>query len=357
MGPVLSFITFELLFLQHDSNTQKRLEDISQSFAPIMTGINIEPRISSAVPGPEAPHDAYNLESKFAPPTRNSLRKASIPISKLDGFISHLNRLIHTRDGHDSVVLFLACATQLAVSVLETPTPEAVQKVSIKLGQSIPRTFSSIISSVLSTPTLASLLSTKPAYKLLLVERLRALLGVLNDWHTMSRLWGLITMWMLTKKFITSSTDLELDKKEETMSPHIQKAKRTIAVTQIVSLTGFFVFDNAILLSMRGVLKWSKKPQSKFQGWCARCWCMYLCAELGRLYHARIPELHNGEKEDVRSRSEWKKKVFQVSAWLPLSIHYVAHNALLPEPIAALLATYAEFITVKGLWEATAEAI
>ncbi|KAH7257864.1 hypothetical protein BKA59DRAFT_471233 [Fusarium tricinctum] len=103
---------------------------------------------------------------------------------------------------------------------------------------------------------------------------------------------------------------------------------------------------------MRGVLKWSKKSQSKFLGWCARCWCIYVIAELGRLLHERAHHVPDSEGEDVTSRLEWKKKIVQVSVWLPLSIHYVSSSALLPEPVAAFLATYAEFITLKGQWDA-----
>jgi hypothetical protein len=161
-------------------------------------------------------------------------------------------------------------------------------------------------------------------------------------------------MWMLTKEFIASSVNFGLNKRE-TKSPQAQKVDKTIVATQLMSLTGFFILENTTWLSMRGVLKWSKKSQSKFLSWCARCWCIYVFAELGRLLHARSRELPVGKEKDVKSRSEWKNKIVQVSVWLPLSVHYVSSGALLPEPVAAFLATYAEFITLKGLWEASAE--
>jgi hypothetical protein len=164
-------------------------------------------------------------------------------------------------------------------------------------------------------------------------------------------------MWMLAKEFITNSVDHGLNKKDETKNLEVQKVKKTITATQLLSLTGYFILENTTWLSMRGVLKWSKKSQSKFLGWCARCWCIYVIAELGRLLHERARQLPNGEGEDVKSRLEWKKKIVQVSVWLPLSIHYVSSSGLLPEPVAAFLATYAEFITLKGQWDATAKKI
>ncbi|SPJ90437.1 uncharacterized protein FTOL_13318 [Fusarium torulosum] len=164
-------------------------------------------------------------------------------------------------------------------------------------------------------------------------------------------------MWMLTKKFITNSVDYGPNEKNETKDLQAQKVKKTITAAQLMSLTGYFILENTAWLSMRGVLKWSKKSQSKFLGWCARCWCIYVIAELGRLLHERARDLPDGEQEDMKSRLEWKKKIVQVSMWLPLSIHYVSSSAVLPEPVAAFLATYAEFITLKGQWDATAEKI
>ncbi|KAM0550328.1 hypothetical protein ACHAPJ_008999 [Fusarium lateritium] len=195
-----------------------------------------------------------------------------------------------------------------------------------------------------------------PACELRFVERLRALSSMLNDWHTTSRLWGLVTMWMLTKGFIMSSNNPTHDKAEQTKSRQTQRVEKAITITQIMSLTWFFVFDNTNWLAMRGIFKCSKESQSKLTAWCARCWCIHVLAEMGRLLHERVRQVRDGDKHDDVSHSSWKKKFVQTSAWLLLCVDYTAPSALLPGPAAAFLATYAEYITVKGLWDATAEA-
>ncbi|KAJ4263332.1 hypothetical protein NW762_006150 [Fusarium torreyae] len=321
-----------------------------------MTEVDIEPPISSALPERIAPRGVHNLESKSTSSTYNPLSRGLLPVSKLDGSVSHLHRLIHTRDGHDSVILFLAYTTQFAVSVLETPKPQVLQALTTKFGVLVQKTFLPNKLLIPSVPKLGSLLSTIPAHELHLVERLRALSSMLNDWHTMTRLWGLVTMWMLTKGFITSSNHPTQDKAEQTKSRQTQSVEKAIKVTQIMSLTWFFIFDNSNFLTMRGLFKWSKESQSKLMAWCARCWCIYVLAEMGRLLHERVRRLRNGDKKDDESRSTWKKKFIQTSAWLLLCVDYMAPSTLLPGTVAAFLATCAEYITVKGLWDATAEA-
>lgn len=201
------------------------------------------------------------------------------------------------------------------------------------------------------------LLSAIPAFRIRLTGRLKALLDMLNDWHTMSRLWGFVTMWMLTKEFITSLIDPQAKDREEKGSPQDQKVNKTITGAQILSLMGFFVLENTSWLSMRGILKWSDKSRSRFLVWCVKSWSIYVFAELGRLLYERVREIRSGEKRDAESRAQWNKKFIQASAWAPLSIHWARPEGLLPNSVAAFLAAYAEFITVKGLWEETAEAL
>ncbi|KAM5349714.1 hypothetical protein ACJ41O_006219 [Fusarium nematophilum] len=169
----------------------------------------------------------------------------------------------------------------------------------------------------------------------------------------MSRLWGLLSMWMLAKELITASVTSEEPVKDG-KDKKVQRVETTIAATQIISLISFFTFENTAWLSKRKVLAWSDKVQSKLILWCVRSWGVYVFAELGRLLFERAQKKGDTTSEDGTSKSEWNKKFVQAVAWAPLSIHWTRPDGLLPESVAAALAAYAEFISVQGLWRETA---
>ncbi|RFN45995.1 hypothetical protein FIE12Z_9746 [Fusarium flagelliforme] len=98
-----------------------------------MTEIRIETEIPpSAIPD-EKPEESHVFLSK--PPMNEKdviASKVPKPIKELDGFISHMNRLMHTRESHDAVILFLASGKFSSVGdenqqpMFETHTNEVV---------------------------------------------------------------------------------------------------------------------------------------------------------------------------------------------------------------------------------------
>ncbi|KAJ3459526.1 hypothetical protein MRS44_015599 [Fusarium solani] len=315
-----------------------------------LTPSSTEPPAPGQTTSLVTPQNAEIIESTPAPPEKKPAGlKAPVAIKKLDGFISHLNRLIHTRDGHDSVILFAAYVTQLAAATLETSGNANLQKWANKVVALVPKALASRASSCPLGSKLFSLLSAAPRLQLRLAERLRALVDMLDDWSVMSRLWGLLTMWMLTKEFITTPNT---DDKE----PRVRKVKTAISATQIVSLIGFFILENVAWLSRRKVLSWSDKSQPKLILWCVRSWGVYVFAELGRLLFERVRKRQNeAGQEDAEARTQWNKQFVENLAWAPLTVHWTTPGGLLPESVAALLASYAQFISVQGLWKETAE--
>ncbi|KAF4985729.1 hypothetical protein FDECE_16369 [Fusarium decemcellulare] len=315
-----------------------------------------EPVVPTQTTSLTTPQDAEIFESASSSGKKSPFNiKTPATLKKLDTFISHLNRLLHTRDGHDSLLLFLAYATQLAAAILETPGPASLRDWAQKLLILVPKALTSRLLSLLPTSKISSLLLAAPSVKLRLAERLRALVDMLDDWHTMSRLWGLITMWMLAKELIVTSS-AEKKKNCDQEERRVKRVERTIAATQILSLIGFFVFENTAWLSRRRVLAWSEKAQPKLMLWCVRSWGVYVFAELGRLLFERARKKKDKtSEEDSEERSEWNKKFVQALAWAPLTVHWTRPDGLLPETVAAFLAAYAEFISVQGLWKETAE--
>ncbi|KAM0426547.1 hypothetical protein ACHAPT_008239 [Fusarium lateritium] len=322
--------------------------------AETMTEASTEPPAPGQTTSLATPQNATVADSTLSPPEEKPMgHKAPVAIKKLDGFISHLNRLIHTRDGHDSVLLFAAYTAQLAAAILETSGHANLQKWASKVLALVPKALSSRLPSLPSASKAFSLLSVAPTIQLRLAERLRALVDMLDDWHTMSRLWGLVTMWMLAKELLTTSKKAD-DKDKE---PRVQKVQTAISATQIVSLIGFFVLENTAWLSSRKVLRWSDKTQPKLILWCVRSWAVYVFAELGRLLYERFRKKNNTSvPEDAESRTEWNKRFVHNLAWAPLTVHWTRPGGLLPESVASFLAAYAQFIEVQGLWKETAEA-
>lgn len=315
-----------------------------------LTPPSTEPPAPGQTTSLATPQNAEIIESAPVPHEKKPAGfKAPVAIKKLDGFISHLNRLIHTRDGHDSVILFAAYVAQLAAAILETSGNANLQKWANKVVALVPKALASRAPSLPLGSKLFSLLSAAPRLQLRLAERLRALVDMLDDWSVMSRLWGLLTMWMLTKEFITTPNT---DDKE----PRVRKVKTVISATQIVSLIGFFILENVSWLSRRKVLAWSDKSQPKLILWCVRSWGVYVFAELGRLLFERVRK-RRGETgpEDAGAQAQWNKQFVENLAWAPLTVHWTTPGGLLPESVAALLASYAQFISVQGLWKETAE--
>ncbi|EEU37729.1 uncharacterized protein NECHADRAFT_53446 [Fusarium vanettenii 77-13-4] len=315
-----------------------------------LTPSSTEPPAPGETTSLATPQNAGIIESTPVPPEKKPVGfKAPVAIKKLDGFISHLNRLIHTRDGHDSVILFAAYVAQLAAAILETSGNANLQKWANKVLTLLPKALASRAPSLPLGSKLFSIFSAAPRLQLRLAERLRALVDMLDDWSVMSRLWGLLTMWMLAKEFITTPNT---DDKE----PRVRKVKTAISATQITSLIGFFILENISWLSRRKVLSWSDKSQPKLILWCVRSWGVYVFAELGRLLFERLRK-KSGEtgQEDAESRTQWNKQFVENLAWAPLTVHWTTPGGLLPESVAALLASYAQFISVQGLWKETAE--
>ncbi|KAF4974849.1 hypothetical protein FZEAL_8310 [Fusarium zealandicum] len=273
-------------------------------------------------------------------------RRTPTAIKKLDAFVSHLHRLLHTREGLDETLLFLAYTTQLTASLLDIPNPALIQTLARRLVARAPEWLAARASSSLS-----SLFTTN--LRLRLSTQLRALVDMLDGWHTMSRLWGLVTMWMIVRDFVKASQRETKEKQEGVEGRLVRQAESAIVATQIVSLIGFFALENTAWLSRLKVLTWSPNHQSKIILWSGRSWAVYIFAELGKLMLERVRK--RGNSESMGSLEEWNKKFVSTLAWAPVSIHWTSPGGLLPESVAAGLAAYAQFISVQGLWKQTAK--
>jgi hypothetical protein len=292
-----------------------------------------------------------NLSTGSRTPSGSKVLK---PIKKLDAFILHLNRLMHTRESHDALILFLAYAAHFMATALETPIPGRLQSWVISVGKLLLRIVPPRLLSLLSTPKYSPAIGSLSANKTLIAERFRALSNILDDWQIITRLWGLLSTWADAKEFLTSFTS-EDESEEKKSNPRRYLVQKAIRATYIIGLFGYYGLENLAWLTRRGVFKWSEKTESKLMIWSLKSWGVYVMSEMAQLLYDRSESKRTGEKQDEETKAEWRRKFVQVLLWGPLTVHWTREGGLFPETIASFLAAYTEFITVRGLWKETAE--
>ncbi|KAF4450471.1 hypothetical protein F53441_6470 [Fusarium austroafricanum] len=321
-----------------------------------MTETITEPSGTLTILDHEAVEEAeISLSKTHVAVSKPTSSKILRPIKKLDAFISHLNRLMHNRDSHDALILFLAYAAHFVATALETPIPTSLANRAITISKFILKYFPSRLSLLLSTSKLSTLKATLPAYKLLAAERCRALSDILDDWQIITRLWGLFTTWADAADFITSVAVQEKTEKEEEKGTGRYIVEKAIRATCITGLFGYYGLENLAWLTRRGVFKWSEKTQSKLMLWSLGGWGVFILSEMAQLLYDRSEKKRTGEEDDDESRALWRRKFLQALLYGPLTVHWMRDGGLFPETVASFLAAYVEWLTVRGLWRETAE--
>ncbi|KAF9769786.1 hypothetical protein IL306_012748 [Fusarium sp. DS 682] len=277
------------------------------------------------------------------------------PFRKLDAFISHMNRLMHTRESHDALILFLAYAAHFVATALETPLPKGLQTCMVKISDLIKRILPGRLSSLMSTSKEAPFLAALPAYKIVLAERFRALSNILDDWQIITRLWGLFATWTDAKEFIHSFKTPEADSNQDEKHKSRYLVQKALKATYIMGLFGYYGLENLAWLTRRGVFKWSEKTESKLMIWSLKAWGVYVMSEMAQLLYDQSERKRTGEEQDQEARTHWRTKFVQMMLYGPLTVHWIRDGTLFPEIIASFLAAYTEFLTVRGLWKETAE--
>ncbi|CVK95753.1 uncharacterized protein FMAN_13695 [Fusarium mangiferae] len=283
-----------------------------------------------------------------------SANKALWPLKKLDAFISHLNRLMHTRESHDALILFLAYAAHFVATALETPIPGRLKNWLLRLSEILVRIVPPRLLSFLSAMSISPMKGPLSANKPLIADRFRALSNILDDWQIITRLWGLLATWADAKEFLTNLAS-ENESEEKKSNPRRYLALTAIKATYILGLFGYYGTENLAWLTRRGVFKWSEKTESKLMVWSLKFWGVYVMSGMAQLLYDRYESKRTGDDQDEEARREWRRNFVHLFLYGPLTVHWIREGGLFPETIASFLAAYTEFITVRGLWKETAE--
>lgn len=304
------------------------------SAEPITTLPSGEPLPSSAPPPPSP-------STKKTPAL--SAAVAAAP-SSADAFLAHLARCLQGRGSADTVLMFLSYATRFGGAALEAASRPVLRSSAQKLvamAFQLPPT-TTVVLSPTPTPPLAAL-------ALNLSGRLKALGGLLSEWRTMNRLWGLLGLYFAFKKLLAAKKASE---KEETSTERIDTA---VTITQLTSLALFYVGENLAYLSSKKVLGFSPATQGKLAALSVRSWALYVALEISKLLVQRGRKQRLGTaSEDQAWAKEWRKNFTSNLAWAPLTVQWSVPNGPLPDVLVWLLGLYPATVDMVDLWRNTA---
>ncbi|KAH6896815.1 hypothetical protein B0T10DRAFT_475163 [Thelonectria olida] len=301
------------------------------------------------VPPPLSPHHHANgtAVAPTSPSDKPQLSSTRLKRqASFDNIITRVDRLIHSREGLDITLLFAAEATRLLGAVLELLSKAASLKstrVFVALASILPRPILRALSSAFSCRQFTT--SARD-----ISERLQTLVVILEEWQILSRLWGLLDIWMSTKDAGDESSQVQNDEQSVT------KLDTALVVMHRISLASFHLSEATAWLSSKNVLKWSPEVQDRLLEWAARSWGAFTGVELARLLVEWYRKRQAGDGPDHDEwRHQWRKEFMQNLAWAPLALHWSRlPEGWLPEILVALFGIYPAMGYMKEIWKDTA---
>lgn len=280
----------------------------------------------------------------------SSLRTAlAATPSAIDDFLLHLHRCIKTRGGTDTVLLFTAYSARLTGAILEILSRTALRhsaKKVVEMAFKLPPSTSVVLATAPAPPLAVAALK--------LSQRLQALVGMLGEWRTMNRLWGILGMYMALKDLVLrlrGGNKTEGDGK----TPPTSRFNTTVEALQVVALTIYHLGEATVWFGGKDVIKVSPQTRGRAGAISVRAWGAYVFMELGRLL---VQRNRRAPQDDVVAEREWKSKWFtdftHTLAWAPLTVHWSMAEGFLPEVAVGALAAYPSTALMKGLWRETA---
>lgn len=248
--------------------------------------------------------------------------------SKTDARITRLYRLLQTASGIDTTLTLVGYSLVLVssqLSRLQSLEAKLLSRLSIKNG-------------VASTAKLANLESS-----------MKILAGMCSEFRTVSRLWGLLGIYMMCKR--------------NYLSPQKDSILNALAWTQAGTLGLYYFYENGYFLAMKGVLKgWAGADIKRWAKTGLKMFLAYIMLEFVRLYRARqlldvkkAKAVSAKDNEDVEKEEElWLRTTMLDIAYTPLCFHWSAENGLLSDGWVGALMTFVGAVKFKAAWATTA---
>lgn len=296
-----------------------------QGVAPL----DSSPEKAITLPGPSIP-------SPPSPPSLSTLQ-AWLPlyIHRADRLIDHLNRILSTPRGTDTLLLTIGYSSLLASKLLASISLHHLRhKVARLLAavSALPKDATVVISA-----------SSVPAPRLLrLAQSLKALSAVISDFRNFARLWGLLSIWRWGRGLIDA--------------PPADATQRRIAWTQVAVNIAYQYLENGAYLAGKGVLGWDKRKQSWAWAWSSRFWAAHVALDIYRLlYELSLVRKKNEKGEQTQVEARWKRELAMDLAWAPLTLHWSTETGLVGEFWVGFLGSIAGFIRLSQAWKTAAE--
>jgi hypothetical protein len=171
-----------------------------------------------------------------------------------------------------------------------------------------------------------------------LAPRAKVLSGLMSDFRTFSRLWGLLGMYAWAKSLAAS--------------PPKDKVLRVCAWGQCLAYTAYQALENRAYLAGKGVAPRDGQLILRDWLWSSRCWMVGVAFEFGRL--ARLWQLWSPKDKTDRERWEWWRDAIVNVANAPLTLHYSVAGGKLDEMTVGFLGTVAGIFSFWERWDKTA---
>ncbi|KAF4337350.1 peroxin 11c [Fusarium beomiforme] len=315
-----------------------------------------EPAVADAPPAEpleKSLNTNINTTSKNA---NENVRPKSSPLARLlkspsaiDDFIEHLNRVIQTRRGTDTVLLFTTYTARLIGAILDilgrTTLRHSARKV-VEMAFKLPPS-TSVVLATATAPPLATLALNLSKY-------IQGFTNMMGEWRTMNRFWGIIGTYFEAKDLILRLRGQKVDANGEKVPPP-NRVNLAFMTVQIICNFVYNIGEGACWLTCKGATNLSPKTSAKLGLLAARSWCAWVALELVRLLVERARRTTSGDiTTEEEWKNNWKAEFLGTLPWMPLSAHWSTEEGLMPEIMVAAIATWPATKMMKSLWRQTA---
>lgn len=305
----------------------------------------------SSLPTPTTNSNTHKTDpviTKHVPPVNHPQQRSPLGAkilaapSHLDAFLSHLHRCTKTRGGTDVVLLFTTYALRFTSAVIDDASRSVLHLHARRLIDLFYKLPPSSSVAAPAPPALAAL-------ALRFSARLKVLVGMLGEWRTMNRMWGVMGMYFAAKAL------LQRKRAEKAEGKPVEVFDTAVEASQVALLTIYHVSEATAWLSHKKVFPFSLQAQGRMSVWSVQAWATYVAIDMIKMFAQRIRRVKSAdEAENKKFNAEWIKEFLRTSAWAPLTVHWSLPNGLLPEILVAFFALYPSTGYMKDLWRDTA---
>ncbi|EFX02402.1 peroxin 11c [Grosmannia clavigera kw1407] len=237
--------------------------------------------------------------------------------ARLDAFLVRLNTVMQTPSGSDAV-LATVCYGARTGSVLLTTAAGRQLAADVALD---------------------------------LAKRLRALGALATELRMMTRLWGMLSMYVWARQLLQQIMARTASKKKDPLDS-------LVAWSQLVSCSAYQMLENVAYLAQRGILPLSSQAQTAAYLWSSRAFCVYVAVELGRLAATLAAKTAKAAtsnsktaQDDLRAEvRELRRSAVRYMAFAPTTVHWSMEKGFLGESGVTLLGFVPAALQIHKVW-------